>query len=93
MGCWSHRAWKNIPGFTIPWSLLAAHEERALSNHHQTLERLAQRGGLDAAEAADILLDRPLVGKGSVEHPKDILDRIEILRQALKKIGHDQVIF
>lgn len=44
----------------IPWRLIAPHEERARRNHGgQTLQRLAERGGLGAAEACDVLMDLP----------------------------------
>ena len=43
----------------IPWASLAPHEKQAKSNHSQTLNRLAQRGGLNIAEAVAILEDRP----------------------------------
>lgn len=35
---------------TVPWSAIEGHEQQALRNHHQTLERLAERGGLSYAE-------------------------------------------
>lgn len=41
----------------VPWAMLAPHEERAKRNHSQSLERLAERGGLDAGEAMCVLLD------------------------------------
>lgn len=44
---------------TIPWELLASHEEQALKNHNQSLQRLAERGGLSISEAVAILEDRP----------------------------------
>lgn len=43
---------------SVPWSLLTPHEERAKMNHDQSLERLAERGGLDPAEMLAILEDR-----------------------------------
>ena len=43
----------------IPFAMLAPHEEQAMRNHSQTLERLASRGGLDPSEALAILDDRP----------------------------------
>lgn len=46
------------PDFRLPWSLIAPHEAQAIKNHGQTLERLAERGGLGFAEAAAILEDR-----------------------------------
>lgn len=44
--------------FTIPWELIAQHEEQALKNHGQTLKRLAERGGLSFCEALAVLEDR-----------------------------------
>lgn len=45
------------PRKSIPWAMLAPHEDRAMRNHGQTLERLAQRGGLAPCEALWILRD------------------------------------
>lgn len=45
--------------YSIPWGLIAPHEEQALKNHGQTLERLAQRHGLSFCEAVAIIEDRP----------------------------------
>lgn len=42
---------------SIPWSLIAPHEAQALINHDQTLERLAERGGLDPCEALSVILN------------------------------------
>ena len=44
---------------SVPWSLLAPHEEQALRNHDQTLQRLAERGGLCPKEMVAVLTDRP----------------------------------
>lgn len=49
----------------IPWTLL--NERRAEINHSQTLERLAQRGGLAPCEVAAIILDREWVRMGDQE--------------------------
>lgn len=46
------------PEFRLPWALIAPHEAQAQANHSQSLERLAQRGGLSFCEAAAILEDR-----------------------------------
>ena len=42
----------------LPWAVIAPHAEQALKNHSQSLERLAERGGLSCCEAAAILEDR-----------------------------------
>lgn len=42
----------------IPWGLIAPHEAQAKSNHGQTLDRLAERGGLSHTEAIDIIQGR-----------------------------------
>jgi len=44
----------------IPWGLIEPHELQAQTNHRQTLERLAQRGGLDMRELYYVLNDKPL---------------------------------
>lgn len=45
-------------GFTIPWEMLAPHEEQAQKTHSQSLETLASRGGLSASEALAVLRDQ-----------------------------------
>lgn len=42
---------------SVPWSFIAPHSERAEKNHGQTLERLAERGGLSALEMLAVVLD------------------------------------
>lgn len=41
----------------IPFEMIAPHEARAQRNHGQSLNRLAERGGLSASEAICILVD------------------------------------
>ena len=40
---------------TVPWSFVAPHEGQALANHAQSLERLAQRGGLTPSELVAVV--------------------------------------
>lgn len=42
----------------IPWKMIEPHREQAKRNHDQTLERLAERGGLDPAELVAVLANR-----------------------------------
>lgn len=50
----------------LPWALIAPHEAQASRNHGgQSLERLAERGGLGACEAVAVLEDRPWRGMAS----------------------------
>lgn len=42
----------------LPWSMIAPHEAQAVRNHSQSLERLAERGGLGSCEAVAVLEDR-----------------------------------
>lgn len=44
----------------IPWEMIVGHAKQAQANHSQTLERLCERGGLDAGEALAVLDDRAL---------------------------------
>jgi hypothetical protein len=47
---------------SVPWDLVAPHEARAWKNHWQTLERLAERGGLSPHELVAVLRDERLFG-------------------------------
>lgn len=40
---------------SVPWGFVAPHEDQALINHSQTLERLAERSGLDPLELLCVL--------------------------------------
>ena len=43
----------------IPWAVIQPHERQAQRNHgQQTLNRLAQRGGLDVTEAVSVMMDQ-----------------------------------
>ena len=43
---------------SIPWVLIAPHQQQAYCNHGQSLLRLAQRGGLAPCEAVAVLEGR-----------------------------------
>jgi hypothetical protein len=45
---------------SVPWSLVEPHREQAYANHCQTLERLAERGGLAPVELHAVMHDRKL---------------------------------
>lgn len=65
---------------SIPWSLVAAHEAQALRNHYQTVERLAQRGGLSPAELVAVLEDRPwtsMAESAAIERLTDLVVEFE----------------
>jgi hypothetical protein len=70
----------------IPWSFLEPHEARAKRNHDQTLQRLAERGGLSPAEIMCVIEDRGLfTGKwegdiAATPRLKDALDAWRALR-------------
>lgn len=42
----------------VPWEWVEPHWAQAKKNHGQTLERLAERGGLSISELAAVLEDR-----------------------------------
>lgn len=48
------------PGF-IPWSVIEHHEACAQQNHRQSLDGLAQRGGLDPTEALAVMTNQSVV--------------------------------
>lgn len=49
----------DLPIEGLPFSILEKYGDRVMTNHGQTLEGLARRGGLSACEAVAILEDRP----------------------------------
>jgi len=49
----------SVPPITrVPWDFVAPHELQVRRNHQQTLERLAERGGLSETELLAVLEDR-----------------------------------
>jgi hypothetical protein len=54
----SHQGTKGPCPSEIPWEAIAPYEGQAKVNHDQTLERLAQRGGLDPVEAFFVMTGR-----------------------------------
>ena len=51
----------------IPYDIIKPHEEQALKNHcGQTLDRLAERGGLSWAEAYAVLTDSNFLVEKSI---------------------------
>jgi hypothetical protein len=47
----------------VPYDLVKRHEKQALANHGQTVDRLAERGGLSWLELLLVLTDKPLYGE------------------------------
>ena len=43
---------------TVPWNLVAPHSKMAYANHGQTLEKLADRGGLTWPELLAVMTGR-----------------------------------
>jgi hypothetical protein len=56
---WSPQKHCRIPESSIPWRIIAPHEQQARINHRgQSLQRLFERGGLCHSEAIAVLEDR-----------------------------------
>lgn len=55
-------AYGHRKGASVPWEFVAPHEQQALRNHDQTLERLAERGGLSWSEVEHVVLNKPWDG-------------------------------
>lgn len=51
---------------SVPWKLLLGHENQAFFNHGQSLERLAERGGLDIFELWCVVHDKPWKERASL---------------------------
>lgn len=75
------------PPFSIPWSVLQPHEKQAIHNHGQTLKRLAERGGLCASEAIDVLTGQKWATckLSGADATAKLLSIVDTARQALAR--------
>jgi len=70
----------------IPFDMLVPHEAQAMRNHGQTLERLAQRGGLGTSEAVDILEGRRWGSSAAcIENERHLINKVREWRAAIAK--------
>lgn len=75
----------------IPWDVLAPHEFQALNNHDQTLQRLAERGGLSPEEALAIIEGQRCPFKADDSSSSRLLERAFKDRPNLRVI-HDTAV-
>ena len=67
----------------IPFAMIAPHEAQAMRNHGQSLERLAQRGGLAVAEALDVIEGRRWgSAKVCIENERYLINLVRAWRAA-----------
>lgn len=62
--------YKGAPS-SVPWDLVEIGREQAQKNHYQTLERLAERGGLSPCEMIAVIENRPwksMTAADAVDH-------------------------
>ena|SRR6185369_9425476 len=74
---------------SVPWSLVDPHEPQALKNHNQTLKRLAERGGLDWSELADVIEGKSWDGRAfsSKSDPEYVLRLASAAARVLRKVN------
>lgn len=90
-GYFSFSRRRQMNGFTIPWGLIAIHDDRAKENHcGQNLERLAQRGGLGMVEAIAVIENKPL--KGMSMSQETALNRLSELIAAYEQRNNHKVL-
>lgn len=72
---------------SVPWSMVEPHRAQALANHSQTLERLAERGGLAPSELHAVVHDRPWRPLARDEAVAWLVERMRALamEQALRR--------
>ncbi len=66
---------------SVPWVLVAPHEKQARLNHDQTLERLAQRGGLSPSELVAVVRGEGLRTVLARSDEDSVPMLLELLRQ------------
>jgi hypothetical protein len=71
---------------SIPWAIVAPHNDQARENHGgQTLERLAERGGLCPIELKAVLGDVPYPRNDSRTLGERLREAIDFIAQAPTK--------
>jgi hypothetical protein len=58
-----------MDGPSIPWAMIEPHEAQAKKNHDQSIQELAERGGLDTYEACCVLEGRNLYRNADIPLP------------------------
>lgn len=78
----------------IPWDILSPHEAQAERNHGgQTLERLAERGGLGWKESLAVLMDKKFDDIPKMSEPeakKIVLQHVAAWEAGQRKVDDDQ---
>lgn len=70
----------------IPWEVIEPHREQAQRNHRgQTLERLAERGGLCPVEMVSVLNDRPYPFGTSASYHDAVVDAVAELKRRVRE--------
>ena len=70
----------------IPFAILVPHAAQAKRNHHQSLERLAERDGLSPCEAVAILEDRAWHAiRPQVDAERSLINKVREWRAAINK--------
>jgi hypothetical protein len=67
--------WRDAPD-SIPWEAISAHESQARANHGQSLDALAQRGGLSPYELLAVLFDQPF-WRWSLPKPATVIKKLK----------------
>lgn len=70
---------------SIPWAMLVPNARQALDNHDQTLERLAERGGLAAYEALAVLDGRKWRKMDDAVSSAELRKRVEAWEQDVQR--------
>ncbi len=67
--------WRGVPD-SIPWDAISTHEQQARANHGQSLDALAQRGGLSPYELLAVLFDQPF-WRCSLPEPATVIKKLK----------------
>ena len=75
----------HYPQEYIPYNIIAPHEAQALRNHDQTLQRLAERGGLGWTEILAVLRNKTWkeMGWSDLISPKEAEEREKTAKEAV----------
>ena len=77
-------AQSSFPLASVPWEFIAPHEAQARRNHDQTLQRLAERGGLSVKEMLAVLIGQHWIAVGGLtiaEANRQLLQHLEAWKE------------
>lgn len=76
---------------SVPWAVVEPHRAQAITNHHQSIERLAERGGLSPCETVAIIEGRAWFRMPFTEARDKLLEYVRAVETPPQDIRRDPI--